>query len=151
MTVTAQQTFDQMMKEEVAPALRKLGLKGSGQRFELPSNEFWLLIGFQKSQWSDSDDVRFTINLNVASRARWEEARLTRPYLGARPSPNTLYTAPAIAMDDYAWSRRIGDVLPGGADRWWKVTPSSDTRLIADEVVAAIRNYALPAMRDACG
>lgn len=37
-TMTAQEAFIRMLKEEIAPALRRLGFKGSGQRFELRSD-----------------------------------------------------------------------------------------------------------------
>ena len=137
-----------MMKEDVAPRLRELGFKGSGQRFELPSEDFWALIGFQKSQWGSKEEVSFTVNITVASRRRWDEARQTRPYLGERPAPNSLYTAPKLAMQDYIWQSRIGFLLPAGTDWWWELDPATDTRQLADDVVSAIRDYALPAMRE---
>ena len=65
---TAQEAFVKMMKEEIAPALRRLGFKGSGQRYELPSPTHWALLGFQKSAYSDSPEVRFTVNVTIAGR-----------------------------------------------------------------------------------
>jgi len=49
-------------------ALRRLGFKGSGQRYELPSDVTWATLGFQKSAYSDSLAARFTINVTVISR-----------------------------------------------------------------------------------
>ena len=39
------QTYDDLMKESFAPALRAAGLKGSGGRFEFPSEKYWSLLG----------------------------------------------------------------------------------------------------------
>jgi hypothetical protein len=64
---TAQVVFERMLREEVAPALRELGLRGSGQRFRLPSESHWALLAFQKSQWSDADEIRFTVNVMTVS------------------------------------------------------------------------------------
>src|SRR5947209_7169681 len=65
---SAQETFKRMMREQVAPQLRALGFKGSGQRFTLPSDSHWALLGFQRSAWGDSRKGKFTINLTVVSK-----------------------------------------------------------------------------------
>src|SRR5439155_1336209 len=57
--MTAQEAFTMMVKDEIAPALRELGFKGSGQRFTLPSETHWALLGLQKFTWSDRDRVDF--------------------------------------------------------------------------------------------
>jgi hypothetical protein len=133
----AQETFTRMMQREIAPALRELGFKGSGQSFTLPSHTHWALLGFQRSRWGDSKEVRFTVNVTVVEKRAWEELRATRPHLGARPSPNVREPAPA-------WTERIGLLLPAGTDLWWPVPANASTARVADEVVAAIRDYALP-------
>jgi hypothetical protein len=77
-----------MMREQVAPALRGLGIKGSGQSFANPSERYWALIGFQKSRRSSSAVLEFTVNLTVVSRAasvlasrrdRWWSVAADRP------------------------------------------------------------------------
>jgi hypothetical protein len=84
--------------------------------------------------------VRFTINVTVASWSGWAEARLSRPYLGERPAPNAIYSAPTIAMQDYVWHSRIGRLLPAGTDRWWQVTAGMDTRPVTEDVTGVIRS-----------
>jgi hypothetical protein len=144
--MTAQETFAAMLRDEVAPALRKLGLKGSGQRYELPSDDYWAIVGFQKSKWSDAAEVAFTLNLTVASRRGCAEARATHPHLPERPSPTrTLYGA---GVDKWIWQSRIGLLLPDRNDRWWDVTAGQDTRALATELIDIIRDRALPAMRE---
>jgi hypothetical protein len=129
-----------MLREQVAPALRELGFTGSGPAYSLPDDAHWALVGFQKSAWSDSDSVAFTVNVTVASRDVWENERRTRLYLPAKPAPNTHY-------GDYVWQTRIGFLLPSGRDHWWEVEAGTTTETLAAEVVGAIRDYALPAMR----
>ena len=129
-----------MMQQEIAPALRELGFKGSGQSFTLPSVTHWALLGFQKSAWGDAREVQFTVNLTVVGKRAWEDARAERPYLGARPAPNTGYGFPT-------WGERIGLLLPEGTDLWWSVAADSSTVSVVEGVLAAIRDYALPEMR----
>jgi hypothetical protein len=88
---TAQDTYREMMKTQVAPALRGLGFKGSGQNYELPVAGHWAMLGFQKSAWSDASALRFTVNVLVVSRAAWEKARSERSYVPARPTANRLW------------------------------------------------------------
>jgi hypothetical protein len=66
---SAQETFRNLMKTLIAPGLRALGFKGSGQNYQLPSDDHWAMLGFQKSVSSDSETIRFTINVLVVSRA----------------------------------------------------------------------------------
>ena len=74
---TPQQVYDDLMKGSFAPALRAVGLKGSGGRFELPSEEYWAQLGFQKSAFSDSTALKSTVNLSVIGQ-RFGPSRLRR-------------------------------------------------------------------------
>lgn len=134
----AQDTFRRMMQTEVAPALRNLGFKGSGHSFMWPSDTHWAQLGFQKSTRSDARKVVFTVNVSVVEKGAWDEERARHPDLGGeRPAPNTTYGPPA-------WTERIGFLLPTRKDLWWSVKAGASTTRSAGEVVAAIREYALP-------
>lgn len=89
------------------PTLRTEGLRESGGRFEFPSQVSWAQLGFQKSEYSDGREVRFTVNLSVIRRDDWKEQMVAKPYLGERPTPNTLYGA-------WADQVRIGKLAPDG-------------------------------------
>lgn len=132
--------FRTMMREQVGPELRRMGFKGSGQSFSIPSDRHWVVLGFQKSRTSSSDSVGFTVNVTVASKSAWAEARSDVSYLPVRPSANTRYGPPA-------WQERIGRLLPDRQDRWWTLTRNSSTTPMAADVVRAIRDYAMPAIR----
>ena len=136
-----------MLRDRVVPALRTLGFKGSGRAFALPSDDYRALVGFQASSFSHRAAVRFTVNLTVASRAAWAEAQKKWSCLGEKPTVGVEYSV--LAGDESVlWVGRIGGLLPLGLDYWWDVQAGSDTTNVADEVVAAIRYYALPAIRE---
>jgi hypothetical protein len=102
---TALDIFRLMMREEIAPGIRRMGFKGSGQSFISPSETHWVLLGFQKSTTSNANAVRFTVNVTAASKRAWTQARSEHSYLGERPSAN-------ISYGDFAWQRRIGQLIP---------------------------------------
>jgi len=142
----AQDAFKVMLRDEIAPALRQLGLRGSGQTFSLPSKTHWALVGFQKSDWSDSRQLRFTINLTVVSHDAWEAARSRFPEIGDHPVANGDYALPIRPMPGY-WHIRIGRLLPGDRDRWWDLGTGTDVAQLATEVMTVIREHVLPAMQ----
>jgi hypothetical protein len=82
-----QEIYAEWMKATFGPALRDEGLRGSGGRFELPSDVFWAQLGFQKSAYSDGREVRFTVNLSVTRRDDWTKRTAAKSYLGERPTP----------------------------------------------------------------
>jgi hypothetical protein len=138
----AQDVFRRLVKDEIAPALRRLGFKGSGQRFELPSETHIAILGIQKSTSSTADVVRFTANLTVGVREEWERERKQQRLPEETPSPNTVY------MLDSLWQERIGALIPGaGGDRWWEIRARADNADVAADFVAAVRDYALPELR----
>jgi hypothetical protein len=138
--VTAQEAFNVMVKQQIAPALRELGFKGSGQRFTLPNEEHYALVGLQKFSWSDCDEVEFTANVTVAERGVWEAERRQGRNLPKQPSASIFYGT-------FVWQRRIGSLAPGGEERKWRVSPDRPTDAVAEDFVATIRDHGLPAMR----
>jgi hypothetical protein len=79
--VTAQQTYDVLLRDLLSPGLRLLGLTGSAGRFQLRCEACWVLLGLQKSAYSDAAEVQFTVNLMVANKNSWATMRAEKPYL----------------------------------------------------------------------
>jgi hypothetical protein len=129
-----------MMRDHVAPALRALGFKGTGQVFSLPIDTHYAMLGFQKSRSSSAAEVLFTVNVLVVSKESWKLAREDWS-IPQRPSPNA-------SWGELAWSRRIGSLLPERQDRWWRLSSSSSAEGVSSEVLMAIRQHVLPAMRE---
>jgi hypothetical protein len=136
---TAQEAFKEMLRSAIAPALRALGFKGSGQTFELADERFWAFLGFQKSLSSDRSVVKFTVNLCVIDKAQYSKAREEASYLPAKPTPNV--------RGGPGWWERIGEVLPQRHDLWWMLREGDPTVALAKQVVLAIEAHGLPAMR----
>lgn len=141
---TAQDTFARMLSDEIAPELRAIGFKGSGRVFDLISDGYWALVGFQKNYYSNSELVTFTINLTVASKAAWAAGRVNYPYIGAKPSGNTRYSSEHTGG---AETVRIGLLMPDGEDTWWEVRAGKPTDRLTAEIVVAIERYAVPWLR----
>lgn len=125
------------MKERFAPFLREAGLRGSGGRFTLASETYWLLLGFQKSTSSDRHEVRFTVNVSAIRRDVWDAQRAATPYLGRTPQPATLY-------GPWAEQQRIGMLTPSGLDKWWRLRPDRNVDAFVADVLADLRQYAIP-------
>ena len=132
---TAQDAFNAMVKSQLAPAFRARGLRGSGARYELPSDTHWLLLGLQKSVGSTADTVHFAVNLSCVGKAAWTEHRVGRPYLGEKPTANA--QGPGTEMT------RLG-ILMTGVDKWWDVRANEPTTQVADEVLHALDVYGMP-------
>lgn len=137
---TAQQHYKGLIDEAISPAMREFGLRGSGGRYAMPSDTHWILVGFQKSSYSDHVDIRFTVNLMVVARNKWETAIAERPYLGKKPSPLSGY-------GPWAPSARLG-MLRSGIDEWWSLTPETDVEELADEVLSDFTRLGLPWLRE---
>ncbi len=91
---TAKDKVAAMLKERVAPELRTMGFKGSGQNYHLPVPDHFALLGFQKARFGTRHDVMFTINLLACSHADWAALAETKPYYGERPIVGAMYPAP---------------------------------------------------------
>jgi hypothetical protein len=137
---TAQETYGEMLKTLIAPGLRAIGFRGSGQNYRLPSDDYWAMLGFQKSTSSDASHVRFTGNVLVVSKSGWDAVRAERPHLPERPTATTYWGT-------FVWQKRIGALLPGGEDLWWEIEAGGDAAGLADAVIWAVQDYVVPAIQ----
>jgi len=67
--MTAQQAFRVLLRDYVGPVLRRQGYKGSAGHFHKEVGDYVVLIGFQKSKWSDREHVDYRLNLRVVNPA----------------------------------------------------------------------------------
>jgi hypothetical protein len=139
---TAQTVYATMLRTEIAPRLRELGFKGSGSKYVLPDDDRWLIVGFQKGQYSRADSVPFTVNLTIADKRAWAEARDRKSWLPLRPGGNSHYPVDEQSVI------RLGNLMPpDGQDRWWEVRPTRPSGPTAARVLIAIERLALPWFR----
>ncbi|MDO8145640.1 MULTISPECIES: DUF4304 domain-containing protein [unclassified Isoptericola] len=139
--VTAQERFRVVVRERVAPALRSMGMRGSGQTFTLPSETCWAQLGIQRSAFSDREQILFTANLSVVNRVVWARSVAERPNLGAKPTPNT------FSMSPERFQERIGRTA-GGGDYWWRLSADGhDEDATCDHFLTTIEAYGVPALK----
>ncbi len=142
-TVTAQELYRAMLRDSIAPRLRALGWKGSGQRFALPDPGAWVQLGFQSSRFNTGDALEFTINISVIDRTAWEVYRAERPELPTRPNPSTHYSRRFEPV-------RIGHLLAARRDTWWHIStdqPRDGIGWTANGVATSVSDYAMPEIR----
>jgi hypothetical protein len=120
--------------------MRAQGLTGSGGRYALASVHDWSLVGLQKSAFSDSDEVRFTVNLTHVSRVVWDRLVSSGRVRSARPSAGVLYGSEVEVV-------RLGTLLGEPFDKWWTVSPATDNEAVFSEVSAALFAVGLPWLR----
>jgi hypothetical protein len=137
---TAQETFDTLLRDYVAPPLRERGFRRKGSTFGLRGNAVWGVINFQKDRWSNRDEVSFTVNVSVRSDFLGEQdiRGLSVPVSGR--------TIPAEMDCDIR--RRIGFLIPGHRDTWWKLSAGVLNQEVISQVHQAIIEHAVPWLRD---
>ncbi|WP_156754597.1 DUF4304 domain-containing protein [Actinokineospora pegani] len=127
-----------MVQTELAPGLRALGFVGAGRRFQMRGvgqvGEIAIL------QTSTPRATRFTLVLTVSATDEWASQLRIRPYLRAAG-----HTAGA-------WQERIGDLMLVGnavpiGDLWWQIDAGKPFAKTAEEVLTAVREFGLPALR----
>ena len=131
-----QDAFKELLKDHFAPMMRKLGFKGSGQKYSYPADDYFIQIGIQKSQYSDSERISFTLNIQIIGKEEWNEVRKTRDFYPEKPSANTFY---GVGKNE-----RIGLMTPQNLDKWWDYGLDAKELSILDEIRVMIETYVLP-------
>lgn len=131
--------FKEMLKDYLAPQLKNAGFKKKGQTWNRPVNdELVHVINVQKSGWSDSEEISFTVNMG----------------LFVRPVYQIIWNREAskiIAESDCFPRFRIGR-LPGktaGKDIWWELHDRLELSSVGNEIAKKIEEDGLPLL-DRC-
>lgn len=132
--------FKLLIKERWAPVLRECGLKGSGRIFMLPNDLDWAMLGFQSSSSSSADCVKFTMNMFVAGKVEYAEARNRASYLSERPSPN-------VMGGPHRYSERVGRLVHG-EDYWWRIHTGQDIESVASEISEILTGIVVPKLQE---
>jgi uncharacterized protein DUF4304 len=143
--VTAQDDYRVMIRNHVAPALRELGFKGSGQNYVLPSEKHWVSLRFQKSVYSDADRIDFTVHLLVVGKDEWDAIRRGNELAPERP--HGFWGAPARSWTA-SYRPRPKEVPGGWMQLWWELYAGQPIEPLADLVLRAIKNEALPRIEE---
>lgn len=135
--VDAADCYALLVKERIAPGLRQLGWRGSGQTYRLPNAAgHHVMLGLQRDRWNTRNRVSFTLNVSVITRAGWQQWPGTSENSGA-PSANSYYGSAG-------WQQRIGLLLQPPGDYWWRVWGEQDVEPVAAEVLALVQAVVQP-------
>jgi hypothetical protein len=121
----------EISKGACAELLKPRGFRRQAPHFWRERDGIFHAVNFQASAWGSKDEGQFTINLGVTTIALYES-------FSGRKFPSN----PGTAL--WPISRRIGMMMPGNLDRWWKASASTDAHVLGDEVATSLRDYALP-------
>lgn len=114
---SVQEVYRVMMRDHVAPSIRKLGFKGSSGRFFYSARDWVGHIDMQKSTGSTKSSVDFTFNLNVV-----HSPSITGPRTGI------------------IWGSRLGPLTRLRTDYWWKLRPGMDAYQLFGSVNTVLRD-----------
>ena len=127
-------TTQSIIKELVArlhgDILKPRGFKKSAHTW-IRTDGWSKLINLQLSKSNTSAEASFTLNLGVFIR-ELHDAAGSYSVTGEPKEP------------DCDIRTRVGMLLPSGTDKWWKVTPASNTGRLFDEVSADLIDAGLP-------
>ncbi len=132
----AQDAFADFVSREVVPVLKAEGFRKKGFTFHRAFEEVVHVIQIQKSAYSTSATVRFTINVSVFS---FRLNRLRRELSGWAPE------IAGVPRESACQVRvRIGRFTPKQNDLWWDVEDSGHLPDVASEVRRLLSAHALP-------
>jgi hypothetical protein len=134
--LTVRDVFKRMMRDEVAPALRELGFKGSGVNFTLPSPELHLMIHFQVNDGIPPETLDFTVNISIINKSEYQQK--WQPWLPRNPTAATILPT--------GRRFRIG-ALVGHVDKWWHIEAAAPAVDQAFDVVRTIGAYVVPELK----
>ncbi len=137
----AQDWFRFMVDTNLAPGLRALGFFGVGRRFRIEGSRHWGEVLVEQARSFTARAVRFTVHVGVISRDEWAEQLRVRPY----------YPAGEVTRTHMGWRAPIGELVtvagyPIG-ELWWELEVGRPFDSLSNEVLTAVREFALPAIR----
>ena len=141
---TAQDAYKALLRTRIAPRLRTLGFKGSGNSFAIAKGDYGVGINFQKNKWSTRDSVTFDVNLSVGHQANnesFQRENVVARQLGKEievPTSGNFFT-------------RLSQLGEPKGNFPWTVTPGSPIDEVARDVVEAIQLYFMPKVEEELG
>jgi hypothetical protein len=115
------------------PLFKEYGFRSSGQNFILESPECWVIINFQKSRWSDSDETTFYVNVAAGSK-HWLE------FCGEPTGKVPRYYA-------CAWQWRAEHFGPDKGIQSWTLRDENDTRDVLVYLQRLFREFVFPSTK----
>ena len=123
--------IDETIRLGLAPLLKQQGFSKSGRNFHRLTGAVWQVVNVQASQGNSDASGKFTINVGVYV-----------PQVAVLAGQAPIAGKPKEY--DCTDRERLGELMPGGADHWWALLPSTDLAALAAQVSEAVSVYGLP-------
>jgi hypothetical protein len=123
--------IDGMVKQGLAPVLRRDGYRKFGHTFARELPETTQIVNVQSDRWNAGSEGRFTLNVGVYFPA------VAVLQGGVAPSGYPKEYDATIRT-------RIGALLPAGIDRWWSLSSEGDVAPVAEEMTHVYEEWARP-------
>src|SRR5579884_4217146 len=128
-TMTLNEFMTKIIVEAMAERLKPLGFRKNKLAFVRDNGDTLSVVALQKSDVSNANFIRATINIGVYSKVL--AAKLGDP-------PKT--TSPWSCH----YQQRIGMLLPIREDSWWEVTSLSQAETVGNDIAQCIVQFGLP-------
>lgn len=123
--------IDTIIKEGLAPLLKKNGFKKKARNFYRESEDRIEILNVQASQWNEGNEGKFTINIGVYY-----------------PEISEITGAPPVKgmpkEYDCTVRERIGHLSSDNQDRWWNVDGTVNDLEISENVANLVEQLCLP-------
>jgi hypothetical protein len=121
--------YTSTLLKQLNACLQPAGFKRRGQLFERQVTDVVHLVQLQKSQSSNVQMIRVTLNLAI-----WVPA-IAPVRAGVPDKPSE---------PGSQWRERIGFAMPIRRDTWWDIESASASQKVAEEMCAALIDYGVP-------
>jgi hypothetical protein len=137
---TAQAAFKIMLRDQIAPALRQMGFKGSGNNYEMFRGEHRIVIQLQRSKFSTRDSVQFDANVSVVHPPTIE--LFSKENERARQQGKDLEVGGG-------YNNRLNNLAGRNTYGFpWIVKPDEPSEPVAYDFIDCIRQYFLPVIEE---
>lgn len=123
--------IDAIIKEGLAPLLKKEGFKKKARNFYRELENRIELINIQASKWNEGDEGQFTVNVGVY----YPEISKITDALPVSGMPREY---------DCTIRERIGLLTPENKDRWWEIDSTSNDSEVSANVANQVQELCLP-------
>jgi Domain of unknown function (DUF4304) len=117
----------------MATRLGEAGFRRKGGSFYLREGGNWGVVNFQKSGKSTTDVILFTVNVGIAS--------------GVLLNFSGLRESDVPRIDQCHWRKRLGFFFAEPSDTWWRIDATASLSAIAQEIIGALLQLAIPEMK----
>jgi hypothetical protein len=123
--------FRELLERWIAPSLKSASFARKRWNFSRTTDQHIELIQYQRSLSSTGDEIKFTVNVGIASKWLLE---VYEPEWNRR----------TLMLDQCHWTERLGYLLPERDDVWWTLDANTAVTELAVEHQAHVEKVILP-------